>query len=99
MSTRSCRGHFEDYSFGTAQSSPQNYYSSSPKPDPSASLRPFAFPRPGYPEKGGETLAPVQLPNRVQEFLELERRRPAGQIDDDDWNRGIIGGFFFYFFP
>ncbi|CAI0559409.1 unnamed protein product [Linum tenue] len=46
MSPRACSGHFEDYSFGTAQSSPQNYYSSTPKPD----LPPFAFPRPDYPE-------------------------------------------------
>ncbi|CAL1400546.1 unnamed protein product [Linum trigynum] len=59
MITRACKGHFEDYSFGTAQSSPQNYYSSTPKPDSSVGLRPFAFPRPDYSEKGGEMLAPV----------------------------------------
>ncbi|PIA31662.1 hypothetical protein AQUCO_04900157v1 [Aquilegia coerulea] len=43
MSPRTCSGHFEEYSFGTAQSSPQ-YYSAVSKPDPSKV--PFAFPRP-----------------------------------------------------
>lgn len=47
MSPRACSGHFEDYSFGTAQSSPQ-YYSAISKPDPSRV--PFAFPRPEYAE-------------------------------------------------
>ncbi|GAV57570.1 IQ domain-containing protein/DUF4005 domain-containing protein [Cephalotus follicularis] len=45
MSPRASSGHFEDYSFGTAQSSPQ-YYSAVSKPDPSR--HPFAFPRPDY---------------------------------------------------
>ncbi|KAF9605063.1 hypothetical protein IFM89_013733 [Coptis chinensis] len=43
MSPRTCSGHFEEYSFGTEQSSPQ-YYSAVSKPDPSRV--PFAFPRP-----------------------------------------------------
>ncbi|KAG5236619.1 protein IQ-DOMAIN [Salix suchowensis] len=47
MSPRACSGHFEDYSFSTAQSSPQ-YYSTVSKPDPSTI--PFAFPRPEYAE-------------------------------------------------
>ncbi|EXB51149.1 Protein IQ-DOMAIN 31 [Morus notabilis] len=47
MSPRACSGHFEDYSFGTAQSSPQ-YCSAASKPDPSR--LPFAFPRPDYAE-------------------------------------------------
>ncbi|GMN46762.1 hypothetical protein TIFTF001_015942 [Ficus carica] len=47
MSPRACSSHFEDYSFGTAQSSPQ-YYSSTSKPDPAR--LPFAFPRPDYAE-------------------------------------------------
>ncbi|XP_022748965.1 protein IQ-DOMAIN 14 [Durio zibethinus] len=45
MSPRACSGHFEDYSFSTAESSPQ-YYSSISKPDPSK--LPSAFPRPEY---------------------------------------------------
>ncbi|XP_062108289.1 protein IQ-DOMAIN 19 [Humulus lupulus] len=48
MSPRACSGHFEDYTFGTAQSSPQ-YYSAISKPDPSK--LPFAFPRPDYAEE------------------------------------------------
>ena len=47
MSPKACSGHFEDYSFGTAQSSPQ-CYSAISKPDPSKV--PFAFPRPDYAE-------------------------------------------------
>ncbi|KAJ4827524.1 hypothetical protein Tsubulata_028040 [Turnera subulata] len=47
MSPRACSGHFEDYSFGTAQSSPQ-YYSAASRPDPARV--PFAFPRPDYAE-------------------------------------------------
>lgn len=47
MSPRACSGHLEDYSFNTAQSSPQ-YYSAISKPDPSRV--PFAFPRPEYAE-------------------------------------------------
>lgn len=47
MSPRACSGHFEDYSFDTAQSSPQ-YYSAVSKPDPSR--LPFDFPRPDYAE-------------------------------------------------
>jgi hypothetical protein len=47
MSPRACSGHFEDYSFDTAQSSPQ-YHSAVSKPDPSRV--PFAFPRPNYAE-------------------------------------------------
>lgn len=47
MSPRACSGHFEDYSFGTAQSSPR-YYSAVSKPDPSGV--PFAFPRPDHAE-------------------------------------------------
>jgi hypothetical protein len=47
MSPRASSGHFEDYSFSTAQSSPQ-YYSTVSKPDPSTI--PFAFPRPEYAE-------------------------------------------------
>ena len=47
MSPRACSGHFEDYSFSTAQSSPQ-YYSAVSKPDPSRI--PFAFPKPDYAE-------------------------------------------------
>ncbi|XP_052208668.1 protein IQ-DOMAIN 19 [Diospyros lotus] len=47
MSPRACSGHFEDHSFGTAQSSPQ-YYSAASKPDPSRV--PFAFPKQDYAE-------------------------------------------------
>ncbi|XP_022761089.1 uncharacterized protein LOC111307347 [Durio zibethinus] len=47
MSTRVRSGHFEDYSFGTEQTSPQ-CYSAISKPDPSK--LPFAFPRPEYAE-------------------------------------------------
>ncbi|KAG6668793.1 protein IQ-DOMAIN 19-like isoform X2 [Carya illinoinensis] len=47
MSPGACSGHFDDYSFDTAQSSPQ-YYSAASKPDPSRV--PFAFPRPNYTE-------------------------------------------------
>ncbi|PON79997.1 IQ motif, EF-hand binding site [Parasponia andersonii] len=47
MSPRACSGHFENYSFGTAQNSPQ-YYSAISKPDPSRV--PFAFARPDYAE-------------------------------------------------
>ncbi|XP_028952176.2 protein IQ-DOMAIN 19-like isoform X1 [Malus domestica] len=42
-----CSAHFEDYSFGTAQGSPQ-CYSAMSKIDPSKA--PFAFPRPDYGE-------------------------------------------------
>ncbi|KAK8555157.1 hypothetical protein V6N13_037489 [Hibiscus sabdariffa] len=42
MTPRACSGHLEDYSFTTAQSSPQ-YYSDVSKP-------PLAFPRPEYAE-------------------------------------------------
>ncbi|XWS08925.1 hypothetical protein CRYUN_Cryun40dG0042300 [Craigia yunnanensis] len=47
MSPTACSGHFEDYSFNTAESIPQ-YYSAISKPDPSK--LPFAFPRPEYAE-------------------------------------------------
>ncbi|OMO85575.1 IQ motif, EF-hand binding site [Corchorus olitorius] len=47
MSPRACSGHFEDYSFSTAQSSPQ-YHSAISKSD--ASNLPFTFPRPEYAE-------------------------------------------------
>lgn len=47
LSPRASSGHFEDYSFGTAQSSPQ-YYSAISKPDPSRI--PFDYPRPEYAE-------------------------------------------------
>ncbi|KAL5542011.1 hypothetical protein UlMin_009721 [Ulmus minor] len=47
ISPRACSSHFEDYSFGTAQSSPQ-CSSAISKPDPSRI--PFAFPRPDYAE-------------------------------------------------
>lgn len=47
MSPGACSGHFEDYSYSPAQSSPQ-YYSAVSKPDPSRV--PFAFPRPDYAE-------------------------------------------------
>lgn len=47
MSPGACSGHFEDYSFSTAQSSPQNYSAIS-KPDPSRV--PFAFPGTDYAE-------------------------------------------------
>ncbi|KAJ8765824.1 hypothetical protein K2173_015721 [Erythroxylum novogranatense] len=47
MSPRASSGHFEDYSFSTAQSSPQ-HYSAISKPDPSRLQ--FAFPRPEYAE-------------------------------------------------
>ncbi|XP_059632479.1 protein IQ-DOMAIN 19 isoform X2 [Cornus florida] len=47
MSPRASSGHFEEYSFGTAQSSPQ-YHSAVSKPDPSRV--PFAFPRAEYSE-------------------------------------------------
>ncbi|KAK2647087.1 hypothetical protein Ddye_022282 [Dipteronia dyeriana] len=47
MSPRASSGHFEEYSFGTAQSSPQ-YYSAVSKPDPSRV--PFACRRPDYEE-------------------------------------------------
>lgn len=47
LSPRACSGHFEDYSFTTAQSSPQ-YYSAVSKPEPTRI--PFAFPRPDYAE-------------------------------------------------
>ncbi|KAL6189606.1 hypothetical protein ACLB2K_040992 [Fragaria x ananassa] len=45
MSPGACSDHFEDFSFGTAQSSPQ-CYSAMSRPDPSRV--PFAFPRPDY---------------------------------------------------
>ncbi|KAL5782681.1 hypothetical protein ACOSP7_007710 [Xanthoceras sorbifolium] len=47
MSPRASSSHFEDYSFSTAQCSPQ-YYSAVSKPDPSRV--PFALPRPDYAE-------------------------------------------------
>ncbi|KAK9289090.1 hypothetical protein L1049_017561 [Liquidambar formosana] len=47
MSPRAYSGHFEEYSYATAQSSPQ-YYSAASKPDPSRV--PFTFPRPDYAE-------------------------------------------------
>ncbi|KAJ9182165.1 hypothetical protein P3X46_006190 [Hevea brasiliensis] len=47
ISPKTCSGHFEDYSFNTAQSSPQ-YDSAVSKPDPSRI--PFAFPLPDYAE-------------------------------------------------
>ncbi|XP_030537340.1 protein IQ-DOMAIN 19 [Rhodamnia argentea] len=47
LSPRTCSGHFEDYSLGMAQSSPQ-FYSAVSKPDPARI--PFAFPRPEYAE-------------------------------------------------
>ncbi|XP_050215505.1 protein IQ-DOMAIN 19 [Mercurialis annua] len=43
MSPRACSGHFEDYSFSTAQSSPQCYSAAS-------KLEQFSFPRPDYAE-------------------------------------------------
>ncbi|KAK9930902.1 hypothetical protein M0R45_018206 [Rubus argutus] len=48
MSPGACSAHFEDFSFGTAQSSPQ-CYSAMSRPDPSRV--PFAFPRPDYAEQ------------------------------------------------
>ncbi|XP_043725953.1 protein IQ-DOMAIN 19-like isoform X2 [Telopea speciosissima] len=45
MSPRACSGHFEEYSFATAQSSPQ-YYSAVSKLDPTRA--PFASPRHEY---------------------------------------------------
>lgn len=47
LSPRTCSGHFEDYSLGTAQSSP-HFYSAVSKPDPAQI--PFAFPRSEYAE-------------------------------------------------
>lgn len=47
LSPRTCSGHFEDYSFATAQSSPQ-CYSAMSRPDPSRD--PFSFPKPDYAE-------------------------------------------------
>ncbi|GAB4843335.1 IQ-domain [Ancistrocladus abbreviatus] len=47
LSPRTCSGHFEDYAFHTAQSSPQ-YYSAVSKPE--SSRIPFSFPRPEYAE-------------------------------------------------
>ncbi|XVF63056.1 hypothetical protein PTKIN_Ptkin09bG0058100 [Pterospermum kingtungense] len=47
MSPRTYSGHFEDYSFSTEKNISQ-YYSASPKPDPSKP--PFSFPRPEYAE-------------------------------------------------
>ncbi|CAB4261578.1 unnamed protein product [Prunus armeniaca] len=47
LSPGACSAHIEDYSFGTAQSSPQ-CYSAMSKLDPSRA--PFAFPRPDYGE-------------------------------------------------
>ncbi|KAL8171144.1 hypothetical protein V2J09_022948 [Rumex salicifolius] len=44
ISPRTCSAHFEDYSYTTAQSSPQCYYSAVSRPDPSRI--PFAFPHP-----------------------------------------------------
>ncbi|GFP86027.1 protein iq-domain 14 [Phtheirospermum japonicum] len=46
-SPRTCSNHFEDYSFGTAQSSPQ-CYSAMSKPDPARI--PFPYPRSEYAE-------------------------------------------------
>ncbi|XP_009757400.1 protein IQ-DOMAIN 19 isoform X2 [Nicotiana sylvestris] len=46
-SPRACSGHFEEYSYGTAQSSPQ-YYSAMSKPDPSKI--PFSYARSEYVE-------------------------------------------------
>ncbi|XP_059318032.1 protein IQ-DOMAIN 19-like [Lycium ferocissimum] len=48
QSPRACSGHFEDYSYGTAQSSPQ-YYSAMSKPDPSRI--PFLYARSEYAEQ------------------------------------------------
>ncbi|GLT99579.1 hypothetical protein SLE2022_170100 [Rubroshorea leprosula] len=47
MSSSAYGGHFDECSFSAAQSSPQ-YYSSTPKPDPSR--LPLAFPPPDYAE-------------------------------------------------
>lgn len=47
QSSRACSGHFEDYTYGTAQSSPQ-YYSAMSKPDPSRI--PFLYARSDYAE-------------------------------------------------
>ena len=47
MSPRTCSGHFEDYSFATAQSSPQ-CNSALSRPDTCAT--PFSFPKPEYAE-------------------------------------------------
>uniref|UniRef100_A0A803NCA7 DUF4005 domain-containing protein n=1 Tax=Chenopodium quinoa TaxID=63459 RepID=A0A803NCA7_CHEQI len=47
LSPRTCSGHFEDYSFATAQSSPQ-CYSAVSRPDPSRT--PFSFPQPDFTE-------------------------------------------------
>ncbi|KAI3469614.1 hypothetical protein Pfo_026277 [Paulownia fortunei] len=47
MSQRTCSNHFEEYSFGTAQSSPQ-CCSAISKPDPAR--LPFSYPRPEYAE-------------------------------------------------
>ncbi|XP_010694040.2 protein IQ-DOMAIN 19 [Beta vulgaris subsp. vulgaris] len=47
LSPRTCSGHFEEYSFATAQSSPQCYTAMS-RPDPSRA--PFSFPNPDYAE-------------------------------------------------
>ncbi|XP_021899552.1 LOW QUALITY PROTEIN: protein IQ-DOMAIN 14-like [Carica papaya] len=49
MSPRTFSGHFEDYCFTTAQSSPQ-FYSAISKPD--QSKLPFSFPKPDYAESG-----------------------------------------------
>ncbi|KAK6130174.1 hypothetical protein DH2020_036090 [Rehmannia glutinosa] len=47
ISPRTCSNHFEEYSFGTAQSSPQ-CYSAMSKPDPARI--PFSYPRSEYAE-------------------------------------------------
>ncbi|KAJ8543203.1 hypothetical protein K7X08_005726 [Anisodus acutangulus] len=58
QSPRACSGHFEDYSYNTAQSSPQ-YYSSMSKPDPSRI--PFSCARSEYAE-------PESLYNEYPQF-------------------------------
>ncbi|KAK9725501.1 hypothetical protein RND81_05G148500 [Saponaria officinalis] len=45
LSPRTCSGHFEDYTFATAQSSPQ-CFSALSRPDPSRT--PFSFPNPEF---------------------------------------------------
>ncbi|KAJ8547335.1 hypothetical protein K7X08_010921 [Anisodus acutangulus] len=58
QSPRACSGHFEDYSYGTAQSSPQ-YHSAMSKPDPSRI--PFPYARSEYAE-------PESLYNEYPQF-------------------------------
>lgn len=96
MSPRACSGHFEDYSFGTAQSSPQNYSNAS-KPDPSRF--PFDFRGSEYAESLSYDypLFPNYMANTESSRAKVRsqsvpKSRPDSFDKQPSWRRASIEG-------